>query len=333
MAPSRAISEQGLAGMERPTGGSPMLHLDLVSLRLFVAVCEAGSLSRVAEKEALVVSAISKRLAQLEDRLGARLLDRSTTGVQATPVGLTLLEHARAMLALVDDIERDIVVRSRVPQGQVRVFTAAAALAEHVPDDIAAFLQQPRHQAIRVAVEEQLSHAVVEGVRSGAATLGICWDVVDSRDLHVAPYRSDHLGIVASPGHPLAGLRSVRFAETLDHPQVGLPAASNFQVTLREAARLSEHRLSYRAVVSTFEAAARLARAGVGVAIVPREVALKHRPADDPTFVPLADGWARRRFIVCCRSHEQLSAAARLLFDHLAAQADAGGALVPAALP
>jgi DNA-binding transcriptional LysR family regulator len=48
----------------------------------------------------LVVSAISKRLAQLEERLGIRLLDRRKSGVQPTPAGLVLLEHARAMLVL-----------------------------------------------------------------------------------------------------------------------------------------------------------------------------------------------------------------------------------------
>lgn len=300
---------------------SAMLKLDLMSLRLFVAVCEAGSISRVAQQESIVISAISKRLAQLEDRLGVRLMDRQKSGVAPTPSGLMLLEHARAMLVIVDDIECDIVARARVPQGQVRVFAAAASLAERVPDDVAEFLQRPEHHRIRVALEEQLSHAVVEGVRGGAATLGICWDVVDSRDLHSASYRSDHLGIVVSPDHELFGRPTVCFAETLVFPHVGLPAASNFQTTLRDAARVSEQALRYRAVVTTFDAAARLARAGVGVAIAPREVALKHGQTADPSFIPLSDSWAKRRFIVCCRNYDQLSAAARLLFDHLASYA------------
>ena len=302
---------------------SLVLNLDLISLRMFVLVCEAGSLTRVAQTEALVVSAISKRIAQLEDRLGARLLDRRLSGVVPTPAGLTLLEHARAMLVIVDDIERDIVVGARLPRGLVRVFAAAAALAEQVPDDVAEFLKEPAHDGIRVSVEERLSHGVIEGVRSGAATLGICWDVVDSGDLHTAPYRTDHLGVVVTDDHPLAGRASVSFAETLAYNHIGLPAASNFQTTLRDAARVSDQVLHYRAVVETFEAAARLARAGIGVAIVPREVALKNLPAAtcERGFVPLADSWAQRRFIVCCRNRDQLSTAAGRLFDFLTLRA------------
>ncbi|MCJ0764635.1 LysR family transcriptional regulator [Variovorax terrae] len=303
---------------------SPALNLDLVSLRIFVLVCEAGSLSRVAQQEALVVSAISKRIAQLEDRVGTRLLDRRMSGVAPTPSGLTLLEHARAMLAIMDDIERDIVARARLPQGQVRVFAAAAALAEQVPEDVAEFLTAVGHEGIRVSVEERLSHAVVEGVRSGAATLGICWDVVDSGALHAVPYRTDHLGLVVPDGHPLAGREAVRFSETLPYDHIGLPAASNFQTTLRDAARVSAEGLHYRAVVETFEAAARLARAGVGVAVVPREVAFKALPqeARQRGFVPLSDGWATRRFIICCRSRDQLSVAAGMLFDFMASRGD-----------
>lgn len=296
------------------------LDLDLVSLRMFVLVCEAGSLSRVAQDEALVVSAISKRVAKLEQRLGVRLVDRRMSGVVPTPAGLTLLEHARAILATMDDIERDIVARARLPRGQVRVFAAAAALAERLPDDIAEFLTVPGREGIRVSVEERLSHAVVEGVRNGAATLGICWDVVDSGALHCAPYRTDHLGLVVSDDHPLAGRAEVRFADTLSYDHIGLPAASNFQTTLRDAARLSEHGLHYRAVVETFEAATRLARAGVGIAVVPREVAFKALPpsAQESGFVPLADNWAIRRFIICCRNRSELSVAAGLLFDFMA---------------
>lgn len=297
-----------------------MLSVDPVSLRMFVAVCEAGSISRAAEKENVVVSAISKRLAQLEDRLGVRLLDRTKSGVIATPAGLVLLEHARAMLVLMEDIEHDVMSHSRQARGQVRVFAAAASLAEHVPEDIAAFLNLPAHAEIRVAIEEQLSHAVMDGVRRGAATLGICWDVVDTGDVHSATYRTDHLGIAVAPGHEFADRTSIGFAETLGCPHIGLPAASNFQSTLRDAARLSHQVLRYRAVVTTFEAAARLAMAGVGVAIVPQEVALKLGTANG-RFIPLSDPWAQRRFIVCCRSYDELSPAARLLFDHLAASA------------
>lgn len=85
-----------------------MRDLDLTTLRLFVAVCETGSMARAGEHADIVGSAISKRLAQLEDRLRTPLLTRKRHGVVPTPAGQTLLEHARAMLDTAARIERDM---------------------------------------------------------------------------------------------------------------------------------------------------------------------------------------------------------------------------------
>src|SRR5205085_7438165 len=81
---------------------------DLTSLRLFVSVCETGNIARAGEKASIVGSAISKRLAQLEDTVGTPLLTRKRHGVAPTAAGQTLLEHARAMLASAGAIERDM---------------------------------------------------------------------------------------------------------------------------------------------------------------------------------------------------------------------------------
>ena len=85
-----------------------MRDLDLTTLRLFVTVCDTGNMSRAAEQANMVASAVSKRLAQLEDTVGTTLLMRKRHGVTPTPAGETLLEHARSMLLSVGRIERDM---------------------------------------------------------------------------------------------------------------------------------------------------------------------------------------------------------------------------------
>ena len=72
-----------------------MRDLDLTTLRLFVSVCETRNIARAAEQASLVGSAISKRIAQLEDTVGVKLLQRRKHGVEPTAAGQTLLEHAR----------------------------------------------------------------------------------------------------------------------------------------------------------------------------------------------------------------------------------------------
>ena len=85
-----------------------MRDLDLTTLRLFAAVCDARSIARAAEQAHIVGSAVSKRLAQLEDTVGTPLLVRRRRGVEPTPAGQSLLEHARAMLDSADRIAREM---------------------------------------------------------------------------------------------------------------------------------------------------------------------------------------------------------------------------------
>ena len=85
-----------------------MRDLDLTTLRLFVTVCETGNMRRAADEASMVASAVSKRLAQLEDTVGAQLLLRKRHGVAPTPAGETLLQHARSMLMSARLIERDM---------------------------------------------------------------------------------------------------------------------------------------------------------------------------------------------------------------------------------
>jgi hypothetical protein len=122
-----------------------MRDLDLTTLRLFVTVCETRNMARAAEQAHIVGSAISKRLAQLEETVGTPLLVRRRHGVEPTPAGETLLEHTRTMLASADRIEQDMAAYVSGVRGQVRLLATASVMAESLADDVAAFLKNPAH--------------------------------------------------------------------------------------------------------------------------------------------------------------------------------------------
>ena len=300
-----------------------MRDLDLTTLRLFVAVCEARSIARAAEAQAIVGSAISKRLAALEDTVGTPLLMRRRHGVEPTPAGETLLEHARALLARAAQIERDMAGYAAGVRGHVRVLATQSAIAESLADDVAAFLNIPAHRDIRIDMEEAVSTKVLRGVREGGASLGICWDAADLGGLHHWPWRGDHLAVVMPPGHPLARRRQLSFAETLPFEHVSLPPESAVQVMLQRAAALAGHPITYRMVAATFDAALRVVRSQLAIAVLPAELSAPYAEAFDLAVTPLSDPWARRRFAICCRDERALTPAARLLVDHLVAAAEA----------
>jgi DNA-binding transcriptional LysR family regulator len=96
-----------------------------------------------------------------------------------------------------------------------------------------------------------------------------------------------------------------------------MAASSAVSVMLTRAAASQGKRLRQRVVVTNFEAALRVVRANLAICVVPREVAAPYLDVYGLRCIPLDEPWAKRRFTICYRDSDTLSAAARLLISHL----------------
>ena len=299
----------------------PMRDIDIRTLRLFVAVCDHGNMARAAEHEHIEPSAISKRIAQLEGDLGTPLLLRARRGVQPTPAGVTVLEHARNVLFTLERIANDAATFSGGVKGRVRLIATASAIAESLLDDIAAFMREPQNRALEVDVEERFSRDLVREIREGRAPVGVCWNSVDLQGLEHRLYRRDRLAVAVHPRHALAVRKTLRFDATLDHDHVGLPPSAAIHTLLQRAAARAGRTVQYRAVVSTFEASFRVVAAGLAISVVPVEVGGIYAKALGVKVIPLTDAWAQRQFVICFQDYEALQPAARRLVDRLSERA------------
>jgi DNA-binding transcriptional LysR family regulator len=97
------------------------MSLDADDLLLFARVMEAGSFSRAADRVHLPKSTVSRRIAALEQRLGEKLLQRSTRRLALTEFGQGVLEHARVLAAEVDGALALALHRQQRPTGRLRV--------------------------------------------------------------------------------------------------------------------------------------------------------------------------------------------------------------------
>jgi DNA-binding transcriptional LysR family regulator len=146
---------------------------DPVTLRLFVAVCEERNIARAAEREAIVASAVSKRIAAIESEIGAALLVRGRRGIEPTAAGQTLLRQARELLSGMARMHAELSDFATGAQGSVRVVAAPSVLAEQLADDIGTVLA--RHPKVRVSLDERVSPEIVRSVREGAARHRRSW--------------------------------------------------------------------------------------------------------------------------------------------------------------
>ncbi|MGM5029702.1 LysR family transcriptional regulator [Tardiphaga sp. 20_F10_N6_6] len=291
-----------------------MQSFDPISLRLFIAVCEERNIANAAKREAIVPSAVSKRISQMEQEAGVQLLERGRRGVTVTAAGEALWRYARESLQLLDRMQAELGAFADGVQGHVRVFASKSAVAQVLPEDISLFAK--RYRDVRVSLEEREIWEVVRGVEEGRADIGVCWDAVDLRGLKTFPYHRDHLAVVVHPDHPLAKRTSVSFEDTIDFEHVDIVARSIMQTMQRSVAAAAGKQMRYRIQVSTVDAAYRIVAAQLAVAIIPQEEASTIQQTLGLKVIPLSNDWAKRQFVVAVRD-KGLSRPAQLLLESL----------------
>lgn len=296
--------------------GNLLSRLDLVTLRLFVAIVEEQSINKAAEREFIAPSAVSKRIADLEHATQTQLLHRHRKGVEPTPAGMALLNHARTILRNVAELEYEITDYADGVRGNVRMLASESALFGYFPDALKTFTKL--YSEIRIDLSAATSVAAVQSVMDGSADIGIFWGEVPTGALKVVPCYSDRLVAVVSADHPLASRESARYADILDHELIEQEAGSALQaLLLAQAAKLGITPRAHMRV-SGYDAACRMVQAGLGVGIVPHSyAAARLSPAAGLKTISLQETWVDRHYKVCVKELEQQPVATRLMFQHL----------------
>jgi DNA-binding transcriptional LysR family regulator len=287
---------------------------DITSLALFIRVAELKSITKAANASHIALAAASRRIAQLEDQLGVHLLFRSARGVELTPAGTALLQHARDMMARLDSMRVELSDYAKGGKGLVRVQANASALAQYLPADLATFFTA--HPLIKLSLEEERSSAIVEALHAGATDVGIVMEGAESSGLQMFDYRTDVLCAVVPKKHPLRG-RKVAFAELLDQDFVGLENNTVISQLMLAEAHAREVPLKLRVEVKSFDVVARMIQAGLGIGVLPEAAATAFAGPMSLRLLALTDAWAQRKMFVAVRQYASLAAPARLLVDHL----------------
>lgn len=111
-------------------------------LSFIVALSTSGSLSGAAREMGITTSAVSKRLAQIEARIGVPLVNRTTRRMSLTPEGEVLLEHAHRILGEIADLDQLLSNAKGVPKGQLRVNATLGFGRLHIAPAISKYVQR-----------------------------------------------------------------------------------------------------------------------------------------------------------------------------------------------
>lgn len=133
-------------------------------LQIFVAVVEAGSFTAAADRLGLAKSAISRRVAALEERLGATLLNRTTRRLNLTEAGTTFYDRGLTILADLDEAEAAVAAEQGELRGRLRVALPLSFGIRHMCQPIAEFCRL--HPGIEFSLD--LNDRQVDLVEEGA---------------------------------------------------------------------------------------------------------------------------------------------------------------------
>lgn len=133
-------------------------------LETFVTVVEGGTFSAAARTLGLPVSTVSRQVARLEERLGVRLLNRTTRRVTPTGPGRSYFERARRIVAETHEAEEEVRQLHGEPRGVLRISTPPSGLRVTMVEDlVAAFLLRYPAIDVELAAESRFVDLVAEG--------------------------------------------------------------------------------------------------------------------------------------------------------------------------
>jgi len=295
--------------------------MDFDQLRLFVDLVREQSFTRVAEKNFVTQPAVSLSLQKLEEELGVRLLERTTRRVLVTDEGRILDEHARDILARVEEARLALRERREQVMGDLRIATVHSVGLYALPLPLKEYIR--RYPEVTPHVDYLPAEQVYRRVQEGEADLGLLAYPEERANLTIVPFLEDDLVVVCSPEHPLAPGRSLRLealeGQRLVAFQVEIPTRRATDALLAAAGV----RVEVRMECDNIEVLKKMVEVGLGVALVPDLAVRQEVRAGTLRRLRIADHAVRRPLALVHRRSRVLSRPQQAFVDLLTLEAAA----------
>ena len=174
--------------------------ITLRQLLFLTKVAETGSFSRAAELCHVTQPTLSGGIKELEDRLGAQLIERTTRHTLLTPLGEDVLHHARQMLHQAAEIEAMAKARRNPFEGDLRLGTIPTIGPYLLPRALPRIRET--FPGLRVYLREELTEALIEGLNAGRLDLLLIALPFDTGSLHTLPLFEDGYHLAAPAAWP-----------------------------------------------------------------------------------------------------------------------------------
>lgn len=200
-----------------------VLPMDLRQLRYFVAVAEDEHVGRAAERLHISQSPLSRQIAQLEEKLGLVLFERSQQRIRLTRDGRTFLAETRAFLTHASRLESLARRLGRGDEGGLCIGYLEYAMHSGVLPDALRALRDGR-PAVHIALYNQQSDVQLEGLRQRSLDVALVCEppAPDDPDLEAAQVLNDPMLLALPAGHPLADADAITAEDLAAQKWIGV---------------------------------------------------------------------------------------------------------------
>ena len=200
--------------------------MDNQNLKAFITVANSGSFSESAEQLHLTQSAISKRIAQLEQQIGKKLFDRIARQVTLTEAGTELLPRALRILQEYENALQAINDLSGEASGTLRLAISHHLGLHRLPPVLKQFAQQ--YPKVTLDIEFMDSEKAYEQVLHGQSEVAIITLALESHhNIHSQKIWNDPLRFICAQDHPLATLTKPELKDLAEYPII-LPGLNTY---------------------------------------------------------------------------------------------------------
>jgi DNA-binding transcriptional LysR family regulator len=244
-------------------------RLTLRQIQVFLTVARLSSYSKAAEELALTQPAVSAQIRQLEDVLGERVFDYLGKQLYLTPEGAALQRAGRDVMQRLVALEMEIAELRGVMQGTLTL--AIESSAQHfMPVELAAFCAE--HPAVTIALEVVNHSAALHRLRENFDDLVVMGQVPTDRALSFIPFRDNELVAVAAATHRFATAGEITLLQLAEEMLLVREAGSGTRKAFESYCLQQSVLFPRRQQLGSLEAIKQGVRAGLGVAVLPREV-------------------------------------------------------------
>lgn len=287
--------------------------MELGQLRYFLAVAQAGTFTRAAEREGVTQPSLSQQVRKLENSLGVALFERRGRSVRLTQAGERLLPQAQSLLRQAVDARQSLGEFMNHVGGRLAVGAIPTVMPYWLAPQIARF--QSRYANVELRLVENITARLVEGLQTGDLDVAIISLPLSSPDVVVSELFREEIFFVLPKSHSLAALPKIDPRRTLSERLLVLREGHCFR---RETLAVSRRALRGPSTVfetDQFSSVFALVAVGFGISVAPN-MAIASATATGCRSVTI-DGHPSRRIGYAQIRRPQVPPAQRAFIDWL----------------